>query len=67
MHDPLGHAVTTVRQLAADGPFRIGDQYSLPSLEGNEGFEGVIVAVSPVDETWVEIEVAHPGKEGWSP
>jgi hypothetical protein len=56
-------ATTTLRRLAEDGPFWIGDHYSFASPHSDEHHEGVIIGVKPVGEKWVEIIVRHSGQE----
>jgi hypothetical protein len=65
--DPLGRATATIRVLAADGPFKVGDDFDLANPGRDEHFHGVIVTVVPVDDEWLQIEVEYPAAEWEAP
>ncbi len=60
--DPLGRATATIRALAAEGPFNVGDDFDLAVPGSDQYFHGVIVTVVPAEDEWVQIEVEYPAR-----
>jgi hypothetical protein len=48
----------TVKRLASDGPFAVGASYEVAAGDTDEHFQGVVMAVAPLDGKYIEVTVA---------